>query len=177
VTQAIRTLLFGALLLAFPLAAKAQDDPDEEDSGDLEDLDGPTAPVSPRTGTICSVSLPLGYAGGSAGGGVAYGISGELGGGPISVPLYLVLANGGHSGGQYMIGVRYSAPKLAYVEALAGWVKASGYEGATLGVGAGGGVDIPVYHHFTITVGGTLSYAIAQHGVFGMVWAGPTLHI
>ena len=93
------------------------------------------------------------------------------------MPVYLVIANGGHAGGQYLVGLRYNAPKLAYVEILAGWVKAEGTTGATLGAGAGAGLDIPVYRRFTITVGGTVSYAFAQNGLFGLAFVGPTLHL
>jgi hypothetical protein len=46
-----------------------------------------------------------------------------------------------------------------------------------LGVGAGLGFDIPVYHHFTVTLGGTLAYELGEDSVFGMAFVGPTLHL
>jgi hypothetical protein len=170
----LATHLFAGLLLALSPAARAEDDADDEAP---DDLDAPAKPASPREGTFLSVTLPLGYGVGGSGGGVAYGVAGALGGGPVSLPLYLVLADGGHAGGQYMTGVRYNAPKLFYVEALVGWAKPYGTAPASLAAGAGGGVDIPVYRRFTVTAGGTVAYAFAQSGVFGMVFAGPTLHL
>ena len=169
--------VLGALFL--PIPAQAGDDLDEElnDEDELEDLDEPAKPSSPREGTTFSITVPLGFGGGPSGTGLAWGLSGAIGGGALSMPLYLVIANGGHAGGQYMIGIRYNAPKVFFIEALAGWVKADASVGATLGAGAGLGFDIPVYRRFMITVGGTVSYAFAQHGVFGLGYAGPTFHI
>ncbi len=149
---------------------RATDDEDED-----EDESG--QPTSPRDGTTFTITLPLGVGGGPSGVGFAYGISGAIGGGAFSLPIHLEIANNGDAGGMYEIGIRYSAPKLFFAELLVGYVKADASYGASLGAGGGLGLDIPVYKHFTITVGADVSYAFAQGGVFALAYAGPTLHI
>lgn len=180
-------LLSAVLLLASPLAHAAdEDDDEEEDEGDPEldddlgeepaDLDAPAKLSSPREGTTFSFTAPLGVGGGPPGVGFAYGISGTIGGGALSVPLYVVIADGGDKGGQYVVGLRYNAPRLFYIEALVGWVKVVPTSGATLGAGGGLGFDIPIYQHFALDVGVTVAYCLDQHQVFAMGYAGPTLH-
>lgn len=151
-----------------------------QDDGDADEPDGnPAKPgkpplASPREGTSFSASLPVGVGGGSNGVGVAFGFAGTLGGGAFSGSLYVVIANGGS--GIYEVGLRYSAPQVLFVEALVGWVKPTPGYGASFGIGGGVGADIPVYRHFTVTLGGNLSYTFAQRGFFGVAYAAPTLH-
>jgi len=144
---------------------------------ELDDEVGDARPSSPREGTTFWITLPLGVGGGPSGVGFAYGISGAIGGGAFSVPIHLEIANNGDAGGMYETGIRYSAPKLFFAELLVGFVKADAAYGASLGAGAGVGLDIPVYNRFTITVGADVSYAFAQGDVFALAYAGPTLHI
>lgn len=158
--------------------ADDSDDSEDEDASDpLDDIDTPKQPKSPRTGTSISATLPIGVGVGAYGAGVAYGIAGTVGGGTISAPLYLVIAQKGERGGVFETGLRVNAPQVFYAEVLAGWVKADPAYGAQLGIGGGVGFDIPVYQHFTMTIGGTVSYAFAQRSVFGLAYTGPTIHI
>jgi len=154
------------------LADSGQDDADEP----VGDPDKPSKPplASPREGTSFSASLPVGVGGGSDGVGVAFGFAGTLGGDALSGSIYVVIANGGS--GIYEVGLRYSAPQVFFVEVLVGWVKPTPYYGASFGIGGGVGADIPVYRHFTVTLGGNLSYTFAQRGFFGVAYAAPTLH-
>lgn len=141
---------------------------------------------SPRDGSHLSVTLPVGRLGvGTFNGGFTYGVGVAFGGRAVSLPVYVLV--GSHSV-TVELGVRYSAPRLFFVEGLLGVLAPVGerysfskddpstYVGA--GVGIGLGLDIPVYKRFTVTVGGEggVGYR-GDTGPYGLAYLGPTLHI
>lgn len=154
-------LLAAAVLSRAALAQEADDD-------------SPSATEQRENGNF---TFALGYGIGTDSGGFAVGIAGTLGGGPFSLPVYLVIADGGTAGGMLMIGGRYETPKWVFFEALVGYPKVSSYYAASVGAGGGLGVEIPLGKSFAFTAGGTAAFSFGVQGSFILIYGGPTLRL